>query len=115
MKRLITILLLTVFSVFIFTTPIYAAEWDPATGPNWPERANVERAFPSGDDSPWNDADESGGNDSNQFDYSKYFSIKFFFIWILPVSVDFEKDITTGDYAESSGGDINSSRNSAGQ
>ncbi|MGP8321434.1 MAG: hypothetical protein ACT6FE_03810 [Methanosarcinaceae archaeon] len=110
MKRLITLLLLTVFSVLIFTVPINAAQWDPNVGPNWVDQRYAERADVSTDGDPWVDVEKS-----NSLGFNDYFNFRLFFILIIPIQVDFEVDITAGDDAENSGGDINSSRNTAGQ
>ena len=44
-----------------------------------------------------------------------YVNFKLFFVFFIPVQIELEEDTTTGNYAESPGEDINSSRNSAGQ
>ncbi|MFH2049612.1 MAG: hypothetical protein ABIJ12_09210 [bacterium] len=115
MRKLIITIVLTAFIVTLSSPILNAAQWDAATGPKWPERAYNEIPAYSGDDSGWNDADESGGETSDSIDISDYFLIKLFIFWIIPDQIGFEEDITAGSYAESSGGDINSSRNTAGQ
>ena len=89
MKRLITILLLTVFCVSIFASSILALQWDYATGPNLPERANVERAFPSGDDDPWVDVEKIGERkDSISYGFVNFYCFSSItpskILWILP-------------------------------
>ena len=116
MRKLIITFVLTAFIVTLSSPILNAAQWDRATGPNWVERAYVDRADVSIDGDPWIDAEKNGGSThSISFDNSIYFQFKLFFFWIIPVQVDFEEDITAGEYAENSGGDISSSRNAAGQ
>jgi hypothetical protein len=116
MRKLIITIVLTAFIVTLSSPILNAAQWDPATGPKWPERAYNEIPAYSGDDDPWVDVEKTGeGSYSISFYKSIYFNFKLFFILIIPVQINFEEDITAGDYAESSGGDFISSRNTAGQ
>jgi len=116
MQKLIITIVLTAFIVTLSSPILNAAQWDPATGPKWPERAYNEIPAYSGDDTPWVDVENEGeGDHSISFMSSIIFNFKLFFVFFIPVQIELEEDTTTGNYAESLGEDINSSRNSAGQ
>jgi len=53
MRKLIITIVLTAFIVTLSSPILNAAQWDPATGPKWPERAYTEIPAYSGDDTPW--------------------------------------------------------------
>ena len=71
MRKLIITIVLTAFIVTLSSPILNAAQWDPATGPKWPERAYNEIPAYSGDDSGWGDPQRSTGNSfTNQTIYS---------------------------------------------
>jgi hypothetical protein len=84
MRKLIITLVLTAFIVTLSSPILNAAQWDYATGPNWPEQRYVERVDFSGEEDPW-DVENIGPTPGYQRFNSTIYLLK---LWVFIISID---------------------------